>query len=178
MKSQRATFAAGFLSCISLCTLTGRLGGADELPAASGPAAASPPIQIGDVIGLPNELAIRPKEGLSYTVSRVLFVNLSGLLESVAGNPSDCVHVDGTATRCTDPSNAGIYVDGEIPSGTKNGTNATFQVKNAPNPPTALHLFRNGIRLSSSDFSVTGSTIVFVSVPPKPQDSLVVDYRY
>lgn len=63
------------------------------------------------------------------------------------------------------------FVDGEIPAGTIDGTNAVFILAAAPNPPTSLHLHNNGLRLSpiirsngsfiSGDFDLAGATITF-----------------
>jgi hypothetical protein len=63
------------------------------------------------------------------------------------------------------------FVDGDPPAGPIDGTNAVFTLAAVPNPPTSLHLYNNGIRLSpivrnngsfvSGDFDLAGATITF-----------------
>ena len=77
------------------------------------------------------------------------------------------------------PSTGPVFVDGETPGGTLDGTNVTFTLANAPNPSTSLHLYRNGLRQKLGfDYTFSGSTIVFLTVAtPQPGDTLLVDYR-
>lgn len=73
------------------------------------------------------------------------------------------------------------FVDNEIPAGTIDGTNATFVLAHTPNPPTGLHVERNGLgqQADGYDFTLTDATIVFVPAAiPQPGDSLRASYRY
>lgn len=71
------------------------------------------------------------------------------------------------------------FIWGETPSGTINGTNATFTLANTPaNTSTALQLFLNGIRQrpgSGNDFTISGLTITMLNVP-QTGDGLLADY--
>ena len=73
------------------------------------------------------------------------------------------------------------FVDQEVPSGAIDGVNRTYTLVNAPNPPSSLHLHKNGIRqFTPDDYSLAGNTIIFVTAPqitPIP-DVLSADYRY
>jgi hypothetical protein len=77
-------------------------------------------------------------------------------------------------------TSAGNYVDSETPSGSVNGSNTAFQLTRMPYPATSLVLIRNGIVLSSGvDFTVSGSTISFVSgAVPQAGDILRAWYRW
>jgi hypothetical protein len=105
-----------------------------------------------------------------------------------------CVLLDPTATkidttttpptlRIVSSSNitpAGpVFVDGEVPIGVIDGVNFTFTLASPPNPSTALHLYRNGVRLSPGiDFSLTGAAIAFLpGAVPQASDTLTADYR-
>jgi hypothetical protein len=73
------------------------------------------------------------------------------------------------------------FADSETPTGTINGTNATFTLVNSPTS-TSLHLYRNGQRLTagaSADYQITGNTITFnAGTKPQTGDVLLADYRF
>jgi hypothetical protein len=142
------------------------------------PAANTGPVQIGDVIGLTEELAARPKKGLGFTPSRAAVINSNGDFDAAVGDPTDCLHVNGSTGPCSGSSTPG-FVDGETPAGALNGTNATFTLANTPNPGTSLQLFRNGVlQKYGLDFNLSGNTITFLSGSyPQPGDLLIASYR-
>jgi hypothetical protein len=50
------------------------------------------------------------------------------------------------------------------PTGTIDGTNPTFRLPNAPNPPASLQFFKNGRKMYSSiDFTLSGLTITYLT---------------
>ncbi len=57
-------------------------------------------VQIADVVGLQNALNIRPYSGTGFTVSRAAVINSTGSIDGATGNPTDCLHVDGTSGAC------------------------------------------------------------------------------
>ncbi len=70
------------------------------------------------------------------------------------------------------------FVDNETPTGTVNGVNVTFTLANTPTA-NSEHLYLNGIRQLkgiSKDYTISGSTITFVSAP-LTNDILIADYR-
>ena len=127
-----------------------------------------------DVLGLVEDLAVRPVEAPGYAPSRVVFANASGALESILGSLGDCVRVDGTSGPC-----GAEYVDGETPAGTIDGANATFTLESAPVPVESLRVYRNGLlQKAGLDYSAAGATIVFTGVSiPQNGDVLTTDYR-
>jgi len=135
----------------------------------------SGPVTISTVPGLRTELDLRPARGASYTPSRSAVINSAGAIDGALGDPSYCVHVDGTSAPCSTVQ----FVDGEIPTGTINSTNRTFTLSAAPIPPASLLLFRNGIlQKTGVDYNVAGNTITFTSVSvPLTGDSLQASYR-
>jgi hypothetical protein len=76
--------------------------------------------------------------------------------------------------------NVVYYADNEIPSGTINGSNATFTLTATPTPSVSLTLYRNGVLLKQgADYTLTGSIITFGGGEiPQTGDLLLASYRY
>ncbi len=134
-------------------------------------------IQESDVVGLVADLSARPIKGTAYAANRVAFVNAAGAIDSVTGNDSDCVRVDGTTGPCG--SEAPSFVDADIPSGVVDGANQTFMLSAEPAPATSLALYRNGLlQKAGVDFTISARTIQFVTAAvPQPGDTLLASYR-
>lgn len=84
------------------------------------------------------------------------------------------------ASYRTGTSGQSSFVDNQIPSGTIDGVNLTFNLASVPNPASSLRLYRNGIMLMRGmDYTLSGSTITFLntSTTPGSGDSLVSFYR-
>ena len=146
-----------------------------------GPQPVTSPIQITDVTGLQNELAIRPMKGVGFAIGRAAVVNDAGQIESAVGNLSDCVRVDGSSGPCG--SGGGLwpsYSDGEIPSGPVDGVNSVFNLLFGPSPTASLELYRNGLLMQAGvDYQLSGNTIMFfVGSIPVPGDLVQANYRY
>ena len=73
----------------------------------------------------------------------------------------------------TDKYESANFVDTETPTGTINASNVTFTLANTPIAGT-VKVWVDGVRLSSADYSVSGTTLT-LGVAPSSQ--LVVDYR-
>jgi hypothetical protein len=104
----------------------------------------------------------------------------TGELQSVLGDPNDCVRVDGSAGPCgTSGGPAPMFVDGEVPSGTVDGSNATFTLAEAPWPSSSLQLFRNGVlQRSPDDYTLSDNTVTFLAASiPKTGDQIQASYR-
>jgi hypothetical protein len=138
-------------------------------------------LAIGDVDGLQAELDIRPRRGASYQPGAAAVIGATGELEAAAGNPQDCVRVDGSSGPCGGTASAvfGTFVDGETPGGAVNGSNMVFTLSQAPNPPTSLLLYRNGmLQKRGLDYELSGQTVTFVAgATPQPGDVLIASYR-
>ncbi len=148
----------------------------------SGTSSALASILVADVTGLPQELDLRPVKAPSYSPSHAVLINATGALESVAGNLSDCVHVDGTSGPCGTSGGGGgspLFVDAETPAGTVDGSNAQFILLSAPSPVTSLSLYRNGVlQKQGFDYALNGNVISFVApAVPQPADVLLASYR-
>ncbi|MFB3776780.1 MAG: hypothetical protein ACE141_04190 [Bryobacteraceae bacterium] len=133
-----------------------------------------------DVVGLVDDLEARPVKGPGFAPSRAAYINEMGELEAVLGSLTDCVRVDGTAGPCdllvsTGPS----FVDAEVPVGAVDGSNTHFTLANAPNPPSSLALFRNGIlQKAGLDYVLSGNAIDFTAGSvPQAGDLLICSYR-
>jgi hypothetical protein len=147
-----------------------------------GPPPVITPIQIPDVVGLPNELALRPPKGVGFGVGRTAVINSAGQIDAAVGNLSDCVRVDGSGGACGS-GGGGIlpsFADGEIPAGPINGSNLVFTLGFTPSPAASLGLYRNGLLAKLGvDYSLEGKTITFsATAVPKTGDSLLAAYRY
>jgi hypothetical protein len=151
-----------------------------------GPAPSTAPIQVGDVTGLANALAVRPTEGVGYSIGRTAIINSSGQIDAASGNLGDCMHVDGTSGACGTAGSGGsggilpLYSDAETPGGTVNGINPVFTLLFAPSPVNSLILFRNGLlQTHGFDFSLAGNVVTFLSGSvPAAGDELTASYRY
>ena len=137
------------------------------------------PIPESAVIGLTSDLNVRPIKGLGFGTGRAAIVNDTGGIETVVGNLSDCVHVDGTSGLCFDSSQLPTYADAETPGGIVDGANTVFTLAAAPLPAASLQLFRNGVALTQgSDYTLSAGTITFTSgSAPQPLDALTAWYR-
>jgi hypothetical protein len=146
-----------------------------------GPPPVISPIQIGDVVGLPNALAVRPAEGAGLAIGRAAIINQAGQIDGAAGSLGDCVRVDGSSGACG--GGGGVlpsFSDGETPAGTANGLNTTFTLNFAPSPGPSLILFRNGVLMEQgADYSLSGGVITFfLGSVPQAGDVLFASYRY
>jgi hypothetical protein len=148
-----------------------------------GPPPVLTPVQIGDVTGLTNELAVRPMKGVGFGVGRTAVINQAGQIDAAAGNLGDCVRVDGSSGPCGaggGGAGAGSFADAEIPAGTVNGANAVFTLASTPSPAGSLELFRNGLlQRQGSDYQISGNVVTFfLASVPVSGDLLVASYRF
>jgi hypothetical protein len=145
-----------------------------------GPAPVTSPIQISDVAGLTNALALAAQKGVGYALGRTAIVNGEGQIDGASGSLSDCMRVDGTAGPCG--GSEGVYPgfsDSEIPSGAINGSNTIFALAFAPSPAGSLGLYLNGLRLDPGvDFTLSSNTLTFTGSIPQSGDLLLASYRY
>lgn len=142
----------------------------------------SQPIQISDVVGLTNALALVPQKGIAFALGRAAVINASGQIDGAAGNLGDCVRVDGSSGPCGGGGGGllPLYSDGEVPSGAINGLNTTFALANTPSPATSLMVYVNGLLMDQGlDYTVAGATITFAPAStPQTSDVLLASYRY
>lgn len=114
-------------------------------------------------------------------MSGVDFTLAGNAITFLAGNvpkPSDILQA---FYRIPGTGHSATFADAEVPSGTANGTNATFTLNAAPNPMLGLKLFKNGMLLvQNGDYTLSGATITFTSAQVTPQagDSIIAYYRY
>jgi hypothetical protein len=129
-----------------------------------------------------------------------LGTTLSGLTTTVAGNTSSLTSVNSTvaglSTNVTSLTNlvnglnaivntlsaagsTAVFVDGQTPAGTINGTNVSFSLANPPAPSSSLSLYRNGLALAQGiDYTLAGSAITFTSASlPQTGDIVMAYYR-
>jgi hypothetical protein len=135
-------------------------------------------IPITDVVGLSNELTMRPMMGPAFADSRAAVINSVGGIDAAAGSLSDCVHVDGTSGSCGGSTSA-AFVDASVPAGTINGTNAQFTLASTPAPASSVAVWRNGVFLNPGvDFTVSGNVITFVgNSMPLVGDTILASFR-
>lgn len=87
-------------------------------------------------------------------------------VSSADGTTPVTIYVDPTTHRVLTSSSS--FTDLETPSGTINGSNATFTLAAAPNPAGSLMLFLNGAYQTAAgvDYTLSSLTITFVLAPP------------
>jgi hypothetical protein len=161
------------VSTVALKVAVVRIGTQTVTVATTG-ATTQTPIPESSVINLQADLAQRPLKGVGFGTNAVAYVDNNGLLETSAGDPGNCVFVDGTSGPCGTPT----FSDAETPGGIVDGTNNTLTLANTPQG-SSLILFRNGLYLTPVlDFTLTGSSIQFASgATPQPGDTLTAYYR-
>lgn len=147
-----------------------------------GPLPVTAPVQISDVVGLENALALALTEGAGFALGRAAVINTSGQVDAAVGNLSDCVRVDGSSGPCGG-SGGGVlpsFSDSEVPGGSVNGANTVFTLAYSPSPVASLQLYLNGLHLESgADYQLAGNTITFLTVStPQTGDLLLASYRY
>jgi len=148
-----------------------------------GPPPVLTPVQIGDVTGLTNELAVRPMKGVGFGVGRAAVINQAGQIDGAAGNLGDCVRVDGSSGPCGaggGGAGAGSFADAETPAGAVNGVNAVFTLASTPSPAASLELFRNGVlQRQGADYQISGNVVTFfLASVPESGALLVASYRF
>jgi hypothetical protein len=146
-----------------------------------GPAPVITPVQIGDVVGLTNELASRPLKGVGFGIGRAAVINQSGQIDAATGNLGDCLHVDGSSGPCGSGAGGGAnFADAEVPAGAINGVNTQFTLMSAPSPAGSLELYRNGLVMrQGADYQITGNAVTFfLGSVPQSGDLLVAYYRF
>ena len=141
-----------------------------------------PTLTVPDITGLAEELANRPVKGFAYATDRILKSGSTGALETVQGNLTDCIRVDGTSGPCGTGgagSSGPGFVDQEVPTGAINGSNAVYTLSQAPSPAASLQLYRNGVLMKLNvDFTLSGVTVTFGSLSiPQTGDLLLASYR-
>ena len=139
-------------------------------------------VAISDVVGLTNELLVRPIRGAGFAPSRAAFINNAGQIDAVQGNLGDCVLVDGSSAPCGTAAGDVGYADLETPSGLVNSANLTFALVNSPAPGASLQLYRNGLLMTpTQDYTLNAptKTITFrVGEAPQTGDLLTASYRF
>ena len=147
-----------------------------------GPSPITTPIQISDVVGLTNELAVRPMKGVGFGIGRAAVINSAGQIDAASGSLGDCVKVDGSSGPCgTGGGAAGSsFADAEAPAGVVNGVNTVFTLAASPSPASSLALYRNGLLMSQgTDYQLSGRTVTFfLASVPQTGDLLTAAYRF
>jgi hypothetical protein len=135
------------------------------------------PIPESQVTGLIGDLAARPIKGPAFAAGGTAVVDGSGLVETATGNATDCMHVDGSSGPCG--GGAPTFVDGDLPTGIIDGSNATFALTAVPSPSTSLSFYRNGmLQKPTLDYTATGNSVqFFTAATPQPGDTLLASYR-
>ncbi len=142
----------------------------------TGSTSTTTPIPESSVVGLVDDLNVRPMKGVAFGTNGVAIIDDTGALETAAGQIGDCVLVDGTTGPCG--GNAPTFADAETPGGTLDGMNNTFTLANIPSG-SSLMLFRNGLYMTAgTDYTLTASILQFASNNiPQPLDTLTAFYR-
>lgn len=136
-------------------------------------------IQESSVVGLVADLGTRPLKAPGFAPGHAATINSSGQVDSVVGNPADCVHVDGSSGPCGSGSSGYNFVDADSPAGVVDGSNTTFMLNGLPSPSSSIAFYRNGVlQKAGFDYTLSGGAIQFVpAATPQPGDVLLASYR-
>lgn len=100
------------------------------------------------------------------------FLGLTDTPNSYAGAAGQVVRVDAGGNALEFAS----FVWNITPTGTIDGSNATFTLPSSPNPATSLRVYLNGQRfILNGDYTLSGATLSMV-VAPDVGSTLLVDY--
>jgi hypothetical protein len=140
------------------------------------------PIAESSVVGLVADLGARPLMAPGFAAGHVAMINSSGQVDSVVGNPADCVYVNGSSGPCGSGGSGSAYnfVDGDSPVGVVDGSNTVFTLNGVPSPTSSIALYRNGVlQKAGFDYTLSGSgAIQFAAAStPQPTDVLLASYR-
>ena len=108
---------------------------------------------------------------------KILMGNASGVATPTTLSGDISVDANGVVSVTGALKNSS-FIFGEIPSGSINGSNATFTLASVP-VANSEALFYNGTRLirgSGEDYTISGATITMVAYVPQPGDKVIVDY--
>jgi hypothetical protein len=131
----------------------------------------------------PGNVSLYVLKGSAFNIGAVGFINLTGTLDAITGDPGDCIHVDGSSGPCGSDSGGSLtgnlFSGAEKPGGTLNGVNTIFTLAAAPSPAISLALFRNGqLEAAGSDYTLSGATITFLpGAIPQSTDLLQAYYN-
>lgn len=148
-----------------------------------GPPPVTTPVQISDVVGLSNELSVRPMKGVGFGIGRAAVINQAGQIDAASGNLGDCLRVDGSSGPCGSGGGGtagSSFADAEVPAGAVNGSNTVFTLASTPSPAGSLELYRNGLLMrQGADYQISGNTVTFfLASVPQSGDLLVANYRF
>jgi hypothetical protein len=138
-------------------------------------------VQIPDVVGLTNELSVRPMKGVGFGIGRAAVINQAGQVDAATGNLGDCVRVDGSSGPCGAGGGVGgSFADAEVPAGAVNGVNTVFTLVSIPSPAGSLELYRNGLLMrQGADYQISANVVTFfLASVPQSGDLLVASYRF
>lgn len=117
--------------------------------------------------------------GLNTTVTNQ-GQSLTNLTSSVASLNTSVTSLSNAVSSLGGGGTIGTaFVDAETPAGAVNSSNTTFSLSKPPMPGSSLQLYRNGlVQTSGVDYTLSGSTITFLSVAiPLTGDLLQAYYR-
>lgn len=131
------------------------------------------PIAIAQVTGLSSFLS-----ALNSSVNS-LTAMVNALNSSVTSISNALANLTAEVNNIAVGTTNALFQDAETPSGTENGTNATFALSYTPVTAASLMLFKNGVlQANGSDYSLSGSTVTFTSnAIPQSGDVLQAFYR-
>lgn len=98
---------------------------------------------------------------------------------TIYGNMTLNGAASGTVVKA-DGTGVATFADDIVPTGTINGTNATFTLPQSPSPAASLNLFKNGIRQTAGvAYTLTGGTITYeTGYIPLSGNTHICNYRY
>lgn len=148
--------------------LGGASGSQDSSRSSLASAIATPVANAHNSDGVSSTVSVQDEGSAQGAAGTFNFVG-AGVTAAVAGGVATITIAGG--------GSAVAFADNVIPTGSINGSNATFTLPQSPTSGS-LHLYLNGVRLRpTTDYSISGATITMVAAPATG-DWLYADYRY
>lgn len=135
---------------------------------------------------LERKYSVKDIDGLEQTLSAIRnqtrqgYLHGGGITELTAGSNITLVRdSSGNYTISSTGGSSVNFADNETPSGSINGVNTVFTLAQTPSPAASLQLFRNGVlALQGVNYTLSGTTITFITTPPQTNNTLKAFYRY
>lgn len=116
----------------------------------------------------------------NYATLPIAISQVTNLSASLSQINTSLLSLQSSISGLNGSASAGVgFVDGETPSGTLNGVNATFTLAQTPAPASSLELYRNGlVQTVGVDYTLSGNTITFLTADiPGGGETLQAYYR-
>ena len=147
-----------------------------------------PDIHIPEV-KMPKEMKVTGFASFVQAITAILKEKVTSIFSEVnRNNPLPVILTDDegrylkpVTTQVISPYPRAVKMDlawGEVPAGTIDGSNTSFELANTPYEDTSVMIYVNGaLQKKDDDYAISGKTITFTMAPPATSN-IIAFYRY